>query len=517
MKRQTTATHPWRPHTSSRTRRLLQAAACSLLIGVSLAIISASQPFAHPRLMNTNVAEGAADGAMVKRAGGHGPWSQSALIKEALSIENLKRRRSGGAAPLFGASPSLSGVALASPMPRPSAAVTPTPNGTALPSRSPSPGTSPGISPQPPATPSAAPTTTPALATDQPMVRVTDTADGTRIYTNERSSSSFLAASIPSILQAISTPGIWFSGLLAATLLAFGAILLEAPFDWIRRRIQDIYSRVVAYIQPKDRGSRLWKIFGIRVDVFPFLLIGQLIASINAPLDAIPPLHQLILGCVYGAIAALIIHAVTKWPETRLQQIRNDDSGEMRAQWLSLVLALSAVGIAQSFGLTPGLIVGIFATRHFYRNLDESGFAQSSWHLSIMLLGASITSWFGLEWIALRITDPEAPIRIISDTVLGTLVVAGSQGLIWILLNPAEDGSRALRRRSFIRWVLALTAGIIMAIAILLNGGEPQGIFSSNATFEELRGLIVSGAALFAMLLLFHRFTAARATHKTPR
>lgn len=349
------------------------------------------------------------------------------------------------------------------------------------------------------------------------MVLVTDTADGTLVYINERSSLSFLAASIPSIQQALSIPGIWLSGLLAATLLAFGAILFEAPFDWIRRRINDLYSRVVAYIQPKDRGSRLWKVFGIRVDVFPFLLVGQLIAAFNAPLDAIPPIHQLLLGCVYGAMAALIIHAVTKWPEIRLQRIKNNDSGEMRAQWLSLVLALSAVAIAQSFGLVPGLIVGIFATRHFRKSLDESGSARSAWHLSLMLIAASIISWFGLEWIALLITDPETPLRILSDTVLGTLVVAGSQGLIWTLLNPADDGSRALRRHSIARWVLLLAVGITMVIAILMNGGELQGVLSPNATLEELRGLIVSGVALFAMLLLLHRFTAARATRRRAR
>ena len=449
------------------TRRLLQTAACSLLIAVTLAVASASEAFAAPNLLDSEATND-----------------------------------------LVGAS--RSGVALASPVPRPSAAVTPSPSPTASPDTSPSPGTSPGTSPQPSATPSVAPT-------DQPMVLVTDTADGTRVYTDERSSSSFLAASIPSIQQALSIPGIWFSGLLAATLLAFGAILFEAPFDWIRRRINDIYSRVVAYIQPKDRGSRLWKIFGIRVDVFPFLIVGQLIAAFNAPLDAIPPIHQLLLGCVYGAMAALIIHAVTKWPEIRLQRIKNNDSGEMRAQWLSLVLALSAVAIAQSFGLAPGLIVGIFAIRHFRKSLDESGSARSAWHLSLMLIAASIISWFGLEWIALLITDPETPLRILSDTVLGTLVVAGSQGLIWTLLNPADDGSRALRRHSIARWVLLLAVGITMVIAILMNGGELQGVLSPNATLEELRGLIVSGVALFAMLLLLHRFTAARATRRRAR
>jgi len=348
-------------------------------------------------------------------------------------------------------------------------------------------------------------------------VRVKDTAAGTRIYIAERTSSSFVAASIPSIQQAISSPGIWFSGLLASLLLAFGAILLEAPFDWLKRRIKAMYLRVVAYVEPKDRGARILKIFGIRVDVFPFLIVGQLIAAFNAPLDAIPPLRQLILGCVYGAIAALIIHIVTKWPEIRLQRIENSDSGEMRAQWLSVVLALGAVAIAQSFGLAPGLIVGIFVTRQFQKDLDESGSARSAWHLSLMLIAASLISWFGLEWVGGLISDPEAPLRVVADTVLGTLVVAGSQGLIWTLLNPAEEGSRALRRRSILRWILALSAGTTMIIAILLNGGESQGIFSPHATLEQLRGLILTGAVLFVMLLLLHRFTAARATRKIAR
>jgi hypothetical protein len=278
-----------------------------------------------------------------------------------------------------------------------------------------------------------------------------------------------------------------------------------------------MYERLVAFIEPKDRGSRLWRIFGIRVDVFPFLILGQLIAAFNAPLDAIPPVSQLLLGCVYGAIAALIIHAVTKWPETRLQRIAHNDTGEMRAQWLSILLALGAVAIAQSFGFAPGLIVGIFATRHFAKGLDENGLARSSWHLSLLLIAASLVSWFALEWVALLITDPEAPLRILSDMVLGTLVLAGSQGLIWTLLNPAEEGSKALRHRSILRWVLALTAGTTIVIAILLNGGSAQGLLSPDATLEQLRGLIISGMVLLAILLLSHRYASARATRRTAR
>ena len=409
--------------------------------------------------------------------------------------------------PSASVSPSPSGIALASPTPSASAVATPSPSETASPDSSPNPGASPGTSPESPAPPSVAPTDSPIRDTDKAAVRVKDTAAGTRIYINERTSSSFIAASIPSIQQAISSPGIWFGGLLLSVLLALAAILLEAPLDWIKRRIKEIYQRVVAYIEPKDRGARLRKIFGIRVDVFPFLIVGQFIAALNAPLDAIPPLHQLLLGCVYGAFAALIIHAVTKWPEIRLQRIEHNDGGEMRPQWLSIVLALGAVAIAQSFGFAPGLIVGIFAMRHFRKDLDERGLAQSSWHLSLMLIAASLISWVGLEWVALLITDPEAPLRVISDMVLGTLVVAGSQGLIWTLLNPAEAGSKALRNRSILRWVLALTAGTTMIIAILMGGGGAQGIFSPNATLEQLRGLMISGVVLFAVLLLLHRFT----------
>ena len=439
--------------------------------------------------------------------GGGGGGGTPTPTPSASSTPSASPSASVSPSPSASVSPSPSGIALTSPTPSASVVATSSPSEAASPDSSPNPGASPGASPESPAPPSVAPTDSPIRDTDKAAVRVKDTAAGTRIYINERTSSSFIAASIPSIQQAISSPGIWFGGLLLSVLLAFAAILLEAPLDWIKRRIKEIYLRVVAYIEPKDRGARLRKIFGIRVDVFPFLVVGQLIAALNAPLDAIPPLHQLLLGCVYGAFAALIIHAVTKWPEIRSQRIEHNDGGEMRPQWLSIVLALGAVAIAQSFGFAPGLIVGIFAMRHFRKDLDERGLAQSSWHLSLMLIAASLISWVGLEWVALLITDPEAPLRVISDMVLGTLVVAGSQGLIWTLLNPAEAGSRALRNRSILRWVLALTAGTTMTIAILMGGGGAQGIFSPNATLEQLRGLIISGVVLFAVLLLLHRFT----------
>jgi hypothetical protein len=220
---------------------------------------------------------------------------------------------------------------------------------------------------------------------------------------------------------------------------------------------------------------------------------------------------------VYGAIAALIIHVLTKWPVIRLQRIENNDGGEMRGQWLSIGLALAAVVFAQSFGLAPGLIVGIFITRHFRKSLDESGAARSSWHLSLMLIAVSLISWLALDWTAQLLADPEGPLRIIADTVLGTLVVAGSQGLVLTLLNPAEEDSKALRHRSILRWVLALAGGTTMMIAILVNGGASEGVFSPHITFEQLRGLIISSVVLFTALLLFQRVISARAASKLAR
>jgi hypothetical protein len=303
--------------------------------------------------------------------------------------------------------------------------------------------------------------------------------------------------------------------LLVATLVGFLVMLLQAPFDWLERWMKSLYQRIEAFIKPKERGSRFPKFLGIRIDVIPFLFVGQLIAAFNAPADAIPPLVQLLAGCGYGVAAALIVHAVTKWPEIRLHQRLFGDSGEMRAQWLSIALAIVAVVVAQLVGLAPGLIVGIFSARRFRNELDETARGRSAWQLSLLLFAAAAVSWVLLDWLRAAVPDPESPFRSVGDGVLSSLVVAGSQGLVWVLVNPAEDGSKALRRTSFVRWFVALFGGVTMTVAIIAAGAQDEGILASGVQLERLRNLSITGIVLALLLAATHRLLAFRAARRS--
>jgi hypothetical protein len=346
--------------------------------------------------------------------------------------------------------------------------------------------------------------------TEKESVGYRESNSGTRFYVNQRTSSSYLASTIPSLRRAFSYPGVWVAGLLIAVALAFGAILLEAPIEWLKRQIKSLFSRLTGYLKPKDRGSRFWKILGVRADVLPFLLFGQLVASLNAPLDALPSLQQLLLGCVYGAIAALIIHAITKMPEIRLHRKAHHDSGEMRAQWLSIGLAVLAVGIGHLLGVVPGLVVGIYSARHFRKELSQRNVAAGAWQLSLLLVLLSTGSWFALDFIGEAVADPSSPIRAVTDAVLGTLVIAGSQGLVWTLINPAEDSSRTLRKVSLVKWFAALAGGVMMVVAILINGGAEAGIFSPDSTLEQLQSLLITGVVLLVILFVAHAIASRR-------
>lgn len=340
----------------------------------------------------------------------------------------------------------------------------------------------------------------PSTPTVKTRVSFKETSDDTRFYINQRTSSSFLASTVPTLDRAFSYPGVWVAGLLIAVALAFGTILLEAPIEWIKRQIKSMFARITGYLKPRDRGSRFWKVLGIRADVIPFLIFGQLVASLNAPLDALPSLGQLLLGCVYGAVAALIIHAITKAPEIRLHRIAHRDAGEMRAQWLSIGLAILAVGIGHLLGVVPGLVVGIYSARYFKRELDRKTVATGAWQLSLLLILLSLGSWLALDYLGETVVDPQAPLRMVGDAVLGTLVIAGSQGLVWTLMNPAEDASRTLRKESLVKWFIGLLGGATMVVAILINGGSDEGIFSPQSTLEQLQGIVVTAVVLLAIL-----------------
>ena len=328
-----------------------------------------------------------------------------------------------------------------------------------------------------------------------------DTGDNSRYYVNRRTSSSYFASTVPSLRQAFTNPGVWVGAVLIAAGLALAAIALDAPLEWIKRQIKLLFGRLTAYVKPRDRGSRLRKILGIRIDVIPFLLLGQLVAALNAPLNGLPSAAQLALGCLYGAIAALIIHGVTKFPEIRLQQRAHRDSGEMRAQWLSIGLAIIAVAIGHVLCLVPGLVVGIYSARHFRKELNARGTATGAWQLSLLLIALSLMSWVALDVVGEIVVDARSPIRSIADAILGTLVVAGSQGLVWTLLNPAEEASRVLRTTSFIKWLGVLFGGVAMVLAILGSGGLDDGLFSPQSTLDQLRGYLITGVVLLVLLL----------------
>ena len=146
---------------------------------------------------------------------------------------------------------------------------------------------------------------------------------GTLLYIDERISTSAAAASIRSASAALTSPATFSGGAVSILLIAMFGIALEFPFNLIQERAKRIYASLLERIRGAAAGTNSPRIFGVRVDVLLFLAVGQSIAQLNAPLEAIPPLGQVLQAALFGALA---IFAISTW--YALPQILEGDLDE---------------------------------------------------------------------------------------------------------------------------------------------------------------------------------------------
>ena len=338
---------------------------------------------------------------------------------------------------------------------------------------------------------------------------------GTLLYIDERVSTNATAASIRSAGAALSSPGTFSGGAVTVLLVAILGILLEFPFNLIQERAKKMYGLLLERFRRATSDEPTPRIFGVRVDVFLFLAAGQAIAQLNAPLEAIPPFGQIVQSALFGAIA---IFAISTWyaiPHIVLHRRSDRDSGDFRAEWPSLLVALVALVAAHATGIVPGFIIGLFTVRKFRSVLPESLTARGAWVATMSLVLLALFAWFAMDAIDASIRDATLPLRVVADGVLGVIVVAGSQGALLNLLDPGDGGSTALRRSSLVGWLSAVAASGGLSFALLVTEQIDLALFAPPSTAEEYLALLAFALASLGVIAGLHRL--AQRTAPTPR
>ena len=175
--------------------------------------------------------------------------------------------------------------------------------------------------------------------------------EGTLVYLSRRVSTNPIAAAVPKATDALSAPGTYSGGLVTVLLLAILGVLLEFPFNWIQERAKGYYLSLMSRRRSGTPAATVPRLFGTRLDVIAFLIAGQIIAALNSPLEALPPVGQVAQSAVFGAIAVFAISGWYALPQVLLHRRHDGDIGDFHAEWPSLVVAGIALVAAQLSGI----------------------------------------------------------------------------------------------------------------------------------------------------------------------
>lgn len=340
---------------------------------------------------------------------------------------------------------------------------------------------------------------------------------GTLLYIDERISTSSAAASIRSASSALTSPATYSGSAVSILLIAMFGIALEFPFNLIQERAKRIYNALLERIRGAAADADSLRIVGIRLDVLLFLAVGQVIAQLNAPLEAIPPLVQILQAALFGAVAIFFISTWYSLPQILIHRQRDRDVGDFRAEWPSLIVALVALVAAHLTGIVPGFIIGLFTVRKFRSALPEALTARGAWLATMALVALALLAWFLMDAIDAAVHDATLPVRVIADGVLGVIVVAGSQGALLNLLDPGDGGSAALRRTSLAGWVTAIAASGGLTFALLVTSQIDIALFAPPSSVGEYLALLLFAFASLGVIALLNRLAQHTRFVRRPR
>lgn len=347
-----------------------------------------------------------------------------------------------------------------------------------------------GDDPRPEPVPTGSPTALSSPEIGRGGVQIVVDPEQTTIYIDERVSTSAISAGIGSAQTALVAPQTLSTGVVATLILMLMSVMLEYPIKLLQERIKRVYLALRNGLVGKVRQDEVVRIAGIRPDVILFLIVGQVIVQLNAPLEQLPGLSQLALGAVLGAIGVAVLSFWYALPSMYAHLRLNRDRGDLRAEWPSLLLALIALVGVHLLGIVPGIIVGLFMIRTFKASLPQNYTAQGAWYAVLGALALSLLSWFLLDLIYTVESDTTATIRVIADGLLGFIVVAGSHGALMTLLDPGNEGVALLRRLHLWRWFLAVGAAATMTCALLLGGSIDTGLITPPESLGEYLTLL---------------------------
>ena len=331
---------------------------------------------------------------------------------------------------------------------------------------------------------------------------------GTLLYIDERVSTNATAAAIRSASVALTSPATASGATVTVLLLALLGIALDLPFNLISERAKRYYSRVMSGFRSNEGNGIAPRILGVRVDVILFLIAGQIIAQLNAPLELIPPLGQMVQTAAFGAAAIFIISAWYALPNIALHRQRHGDLGDFRAEWPSLIIAIAALVAAQLSGIVPGFLIGLFTVRKFRRVLPETLTARGALFATLSLVALALFAWLLMDFITAQEPDATTPLRVIADGVLGVVLVAGSQGALLSLLDPGESAATTLRRTRLPSWMAAVGASGGLTFALLASGEIDVALFSPPSSLQEYLLLLGFAVVSLAAIAAVHRLTA---------
>jgi hypothetical protein len=257
----------------------------------------------------------------------------------------------------------------------------------------------------------------------------------------------------------------------------------------------------------RDSGGDFWQ---RPIGIITFLVVSAVLYALLDPTLGVD-LHSLALvaGLLVGLVATTLAFAL---PTMAFHRLRAGELGRFRVLPGTILIAVACVLLSRGTGFQPGYMYGLLIGLTFARELSVGDEGRATAIATGWMLAVSVAAWVGLIPVRDAVaTDPDAFVPAIAQAALGTVVVAGLEGVVFGLLPVRFMPGAALYASSRRAWAILFGIGVFGLLHVLVNPTSGYLADASRTPLLTIVALFVAFGLASVGLWAYFRFRPARA------
>jgi hypothetical protein len=190
------------------------------------------------------------------------------------------------------------------------------------------------------------------------------------------------------------------------------------------------------------------------------------------------------------------------------------DRGHLQAALGTLAVAAACVLISRATGFLPGYLYGLVIGYQFVRELDGDREARALSASAWWMLGLAVVCWLMLNAVRAPGVAETAPGQILS-TVLGTITVAGIEGIVFGLVPLRFLPGEPIFRWSRVSWAVLYAIGLFGFVWIILDPANGFANATDQAGFVTAAVLFIGFGLVSVLFWAYFRLRPSTVAAKS--